>query len=149
MEKIRLGIIGVGNMGSSHAKKVLRGDTPDFVLTAVADTDPVKREWAQENLGDEVVRFDTAEEMLDSGLIDACIVATPHYDHPKLAIECMKRSIHVMVEKPAGVYTKQVREMMEVADQHPEVVFGLMFNQRTNHVYRKARELVQSGLLGT
>ena len=60
----------------------------------------------------------------------------------------MKRSIHVMVEKPAGVYTKQVREMMAVADQHPEVVFALMFNQRTNHVYRKARELVQSGKYG-
>ena len=92
--------------------------------------------------------FDDAERMLDSGLIDACIVATPHYDHPRLAMECMKRSIHVMVEKPAGVYTKQVREMNAMADRHPEVVFGLMFNQRTNCVYRKMRELVQSGQYG-
>jgi len=63
-------------------------------------------------------------------------------------MECMKRSIHVMVEKPAGVYTKQVREMNEEAARHPEVKFGMMFNQRTNHIYRKMKELVASGKYG-
>ena len=148
MEKIRLGIIGVGNMGSSHARKVFRGDVPDFVLTAVADIDPLKLEWAQENLDESVTRFDTAEAMLDSGLVDACIVATPHYDHPKYVIACIERGTHVMSEKPAGVYTRQVREMMEVADRHPEVVFGMMFNQRTNHIYRKLKEIIDSGVYG-
>ena len=147
-KKIRLGIIGIGNMGSGHACRVVDGECPDFVLTAVADINPAREDWTKKRLGENVAFFHTAQEMLDSGLIDACLVATPHYDHPGLAIECMKRSIHVMVEKPAGVYTKQVREMNAMADQHPEVVFGLMFNQRTNHVYRKARELVQSGKYG-
>ena len=86
--------------------------------------------------------------MLDSGIINSCLVGVPHYDHTKYAIECMKRGIHVMVEKPAGVYTKQVREMNAEAEKHPEVVFGMMFNQRTNCVYRKLRELVQSGEYG-
>ena len=147
-DKIRLGIIGIGNMGSGHACRVADGECPDFVLTAVADINPARKEWAAGRLGESVAFFDTAQAMLDSGLIDACIVATPHYDHPGLAMECMKRSIHVMVEKPAGVYTKQVREMNAMADRHPEVVFGLMFNQRTNCVYRKMRELVQSGRFG-
>ncbi len=146
--KIRLGIIGIGNMGSGHACRVADGECPDFVLTAVADIDPGRKEWAAKRLGEKVVFFDRAETMLDSRLIDACIVATPHYAHPALAIECMKRSIHVMVEKPAGVYTGQVREMNETADRHPEAVFGVMFNQRTNCVYRKMRELVQSGRYG-
>ena len=146
--KIRLGVIGIGNMGSSHATRVVDGECPDFVLTAVADINPARQEWARERLGEGVAFFDNAVAMLDSGLIDACVVATPHYDHPGLAMECMKRSIHVMVEKPAGVYTRQVREMNEMADRHPEVKFGLMFNQRTNCVYRKARELVQSGKYG-
>ena len=87
------------------------------------------------------------QEMLDSGMINACIVAVPHYDHPKYAMACMERGIHVLVEKPAGVYTKQVREMNEFAKNH-DVVFGMMFNQRTNHIYRKMRELVQSGEYG-
>ena len=147
-KKIRLGIIGIGNMGSGHACRVVDGECPNFVLTAVADINPARKAWAAQRLGEQVAFFDTAEAMLDSGLIDACIVATPHYAHPGLAMECMKRSIHVMVEKPAGVYTKQVREMNAMADRHPEVVFGLMFNQRTNCVYRKMRELVQSGQYG-
>lgn len=147
MDKIRLGIIGIGNMGSGHAKSVFEGRCPDFELKAVADINPQRLDWAKETFG-EIALFDNAEAMLNSGLIDACIVSVPHYDHPKYAIECMKRGIHVMVEKPAGVYTLQVREMNEEADKHPEVVFGMMFNQRTNCVYRKMRELVTSGVYG-
>ena len=147
-KKIRLGIIGVGNMGSGHAGNILAGKCPDLELRAIADSNPDRLEWTKENLVGDYVRFDNAVSMLDSGLIDACIVAVPHYDHARYAMECMKRGIHVMVEKPAGVYTKQVREMNEEADRHPEVVFGMMFNQRTNCIYRKMRELVQSGKYG-
>lgn len=146
--KIKLGIIGIGNMGTSHAKNIVNGDCPEFVLTAVADTNEERLTWFAENVSSEAVRFDDAIKMLDSGLIEACIVATPHYDHTSYAIECMKRGIHVMVEKPAGVYTKQVREMNAEAEKHPEVVFGMMFNQRTNHIYRKMKELVESGEYG-
>ncbi len=149
MEKIRLGIIGFGNMGASHAKNVYEGQCPDFVTVAAADINKERVEWALANEKYKGIKFfDSAEEMLDSGLIDACIVATPHYDHPKYAIECLKRGIHVMVEKPAGVYTKQAREMNDEAERHPELAFGMMFNQRTNCVYRKLRELVRSGKYG-
>ena len=149
MKKIKLGIIGIGNMGSGHVKNIIDGKCPDFEITAIADTNPERLEWAKsQGYGENVKYFIDDYEMLDSGLIDACLIAVPHYDHTILAIECMKRSIHVMLEKPAGVYTKQVLEMNEVAEEHPEVVFGMMFNQRTNCVYRKLRELVQSGEYG-
>ena len=148
-EKIKLGIIGIGNMGSGHAGNIKNGSCPEIELVALADINPERLAWAKEqNYAENITYFNTAEEMLDSGLINACVIAVPHYDHTKYAIECMKRSIHVMVEKPAGVYTKQVREMNEEAEKHPEVVFGMMFNQRTNCVYRKLRELVQSGEYG-
>ncbi|MBO7319179.1 MAG: Gfo/Idh/MocA family oxidoreductase [Clostridia bacterium] len=150
MKKIRVGIIGIGNMGSGHAKYIKLGLCPHIEITAIADTNPQRLEWAKkQKYGKNVTYFSDDIEMLDSGLMDACIIAVPHYDHPGLAIECMKRSIHVMLEKPSGVYTKQVREMNEEADRHPEVVFGMMFNQRTNCVYRKLRELVQSGKYGS
>ena len=148
MEKIKLGIIGIGNMGSSHAQKISDGKCPDFELCAVADINPDRLEWAKENLGDSVRRFETAEDMLSSGTIEACIIAVPHFEHAKYAIECLERGIHTMVEKPAGVYTKQVREMNETAKKHPDTVFAMMFNQRTNCVYRKLRELVHSGKYG-
>ena len=148
MEKVKLGIIGLGNMGAGHANSVIDGKCPEITLAAVADINPDRIKWGQENLKGEITYFDDAIKMLDSGLIDACMVSVPHYDHPKLAIECMKRGIHVMVEKPAGVYTNQVKEMNEEADRHPEVVFGMMFNQRTHCVYRKLHELVHSGEYG-
>ena len=147
MEQVRLGIIGIGNMGSNHCRCILDGEVPDMVLTAVADLKENRRKWAKECLAGDIRVFENAEELLDSGLVDAVLVATPHYDHPGIVTEAMKRGIHVMCEKPAGVYTKQVREMNEEAEKH-DVVFGMMFNQRTNHIYRKMRELVISGSYG-
>lgn len=146
-KKVRLGILGIGNMGSSHATKLVAGECPEIELTAVCDVKPERLEWAKENLGEGVARFATAEEMMDSGVIDALVVAVPHYDHPKYSIMAMKRGLHVLTEKPAGVYTKQVLEMNAVADEC-NVVFALMMNQRTNCIYRKMREIMQSGELG-
>ena len=150
MNAVRLGIIGIGNQGSHYARSLTLGDWPDTGLTlcAVADINPARLDWAQKTLPASVARFGDALEMLDSGLVEACIVSVPHYDHPKYVMACMERGIHVMCEKPAGVYTEQVREMNACAEKHPEVVFGMMFNQRTNCVYRKMRELIQSGKFG-
>ena len=145
-KKVRLGLVGVGNMGTSHVRNIANGYCPEVELTAIADILPGRREWAKETCPD-IACFDTAEGLFDSGLVDAVLIAVPHYLHPPFAIECMKRGIHVLSEKPAGVYTKQVKEMMKVADE-TNVVFGLMFNQRTNCVYRKMREIIQSGEMG-
>ena len=147
MEQVKIGIIGVGNMGRTHAKNIVEGKCPELKLVAVADLNPERLQWVHKELDPEVALFSTAEELLDSGLMDAVIVAVPHYDHPKYALECFRRGLHVMVEKPAGVYTKQVRQMNEAA-RHAGVKFGMMFNQRTNPVFRKMRELVQSGEYG-
>ena len=98
-------------------------------------------------LPESVAIFDDAMKMLDSGLIDAVIVATPHYFHPQYVMAALSRGIHAMSEKPAGVYTKQVREMNEAAAK-ANAIFAMMFNQRTDHIYRKMREIVQSGELG-
>ena len=146
--KIKLGIIGMGNMGKEHAKNVaLRGKCPSVELVAVADIAPKALNWAKENLPESVALFDDAEKMMDSGLIDTCLVAVPHYYHPYYALEGFKRGINVLIEKPAGVYTRQVREMNEAAAK-ANVKFGIMFNQRTDPLYAKAREIVRSGQLG-
>ena len=146
MEKVRIGIIGIGNMGSNHVQRLEKGDVPEMVAAAVCDINPERLEWAEKNYPD-IPRFDDAEKMMDSGLVDAILVAVPHYDHPRLSIMGMKKGLHVMCEKPAGVYTKQVKEMNEVS-KHCNVKFGMMFNQRTNCLYRKLREIVHSGTYG-
>ncbi len=146
MQKVRLGIIGVGNMGSSHIKNYLKGAMPEIEITAVADIKADRLVWAKEQLPD-VKTYATASELMDSGEVEAVLIATPHYDHPSLVIEALNKGLHAMSEKPAGVYTKQVREMNAVADISDKK-FGIMFNQRTNCLYRKAKELVDSGEFG-
>ena len=147
MEKVRLGIIGIGNMGSGHIGYINEGACPEIELTAVCDIKETRRQWCRENCKEGVVIFDDAIKMMESGLIDAVLVAVPHYDHPKYVIEALRHGLHVISEKPAGVYTKQVREMNEAAAKSDKV-FAMMFNQRTNCVYRKMHELVTSGELG-
>ena len=140
--QIRLGVIGAGNMGSAHVKCIQEGHCPEIVISAVADIKPERLE--NQNVTN---KFDTASAMLDSGLIDAALIATPHYDHPSLAIDCFNKGIHVMMEKPAGVYTKQVREMNDAASKS-DIVFGIMYQNRTDHVYRKMKEIVDGGEMG-
>ncbi len=139
---VRFGIIGMGNMGTSHAKSFLAGKIRGMRITAVADEVPEKLIWAKENLP-WAKTYDSAEALIDSGEVDALIICTPHYSHPELVVKSLGKGIHVVSEKPAGVYTKQVREMNEFAEKQDKT-FAMMFNQRTNCVYRKIKEIVDS-----
>lgn len=147
MEQVKLGIIGVGNMGSGHVGNILAGKTPRITVAAVADRREARRQWARETLPEGTAVFNEGSELIASGLCDAVLIAVPHYQHPVLAQEAFAHGLHVMCEKPAGVYTLAVREMNAAADRSGRV-FGMMFNQRTNCLYRKMHELVHSGQLG-
>ena len=146
VQPVRFGMIGVGNMGTSHFKMHAEGKHKELRFTACADINPARLEAAKEILPG-IKCFDTAEALIDSGEVDAVLIATPHYDHSPIAQYALSKGLHVLTEKPAGVYTKQVREMNEAAAK-TDRVFGIMYNQRTNCVYRKMREIVQSGELG-
>ena len=144
---LRLGIIGVGNIGSGHVQRVKEGECPNIAITAIADRRASRREWAAQQLPEAKI-FAEGSEMIHSGACDAVLIATPHYQHPTLAVEAFEAGLHVLCEKPAGVYTLQVREMIAAADRHPGLVFGMMFNQRTNCVYRKMKEMIDGGEIG-
>jgi len=147
MDKVRIGIIGIGNMGTGHLTYLSKHEVPGADLTAVCDINPERLKWARQHLGEKIELYDNAEALINSNNVDAVMIATPHYDHPPLAIKSLQKGKHVLIEKPAGVYTKQVREMNEVAAKSDRV-FGIMFNQRTNPLYQKVRDLVKSGELG-
>ncbi len=143
---IRLGIIGFGNMGTSHANNIKNGCMPEFELVAVADLKEARRAVAAEMFPG-IKLYNDGSELIQAGGVDAIIVATPHYLHPDYAIEGLNAGIHVMIEKPAGVYTKQVEEMSAVAAKSDKAL-AIMFNQRTNPCYIKLREMLQSGEFG-
>src|SRR5690625_3926288 len=147
MSLIKVGMIGIGNMGTSHPLQLDQGKVGGATVTAVCDLRQSQLDWPKENLSSEVQRFSNAEDFFKEAEIDAVLIATPHYDHPSLAIQSFEKGWHVLVEKPAGVFTKDVQEMNEVAKQSGKV-FSLMYNQRTNPLYQKVRELIQAGELG-
>ncbi|CAM4429507.1 Gfo/Idh/MocA family protein [Paenibacillus tarimensis] len=147
MDQVRVGIIGMGNMGTSHADTLAQGKVKGAKLTAVCDSFPGVLDRHRGRYDAEVLRYTDLEELLSSGAVDGVIVATPHLDHPSAAIRAFSKGLHVLTEKPAGVYARQVREMNEAAAE-AGTVFGIMLNQRLHPAYSKLRELVQAGELG-
>lgn len=157
MEKVRFGLIGIGAQGGAYAGFLAgRGGMlgmpapdcpPHCALGALCDIDPEKEAMCKEKYP-EYPFYRDWKEMVDSGDVDAVITTVPHYLHTEIAIYCLEHGMNVLVEKPAGVYAKAVREMNECAAAHPDVAFGIMFNQRTNKLYQKIKEIVASGELG-
>lgn len=147
MDLVRVGVIGVGNIGTLHSRILATNQVPGAKLAAVCDLNPERLKFAIENFGEDLLVFENIEQLINANCVDAVIIATPHYAHPVLAIKAFQAGLHVLVEKPAGVYTKHVREMNEVAVKSGKV-FSMMYNQRTNPLYQKLRDLIQSGELG-
>ncbi|MEH7367490.1 Gfo/Idh/MocA family protein, partial [Priestia megaterium] len=147
MKTVRLGIIGMGAQGGYYAEFLTKGKIKNMVIGAICDIDPDKKATCKERYPD-IPFYDNYIDMLDSGNVDAIVTCVPHYLHPEMGINALKRNIHALVEKPAGVYTKQVKELNEFAASKPELTFGIMFNQRTNPLYQKVKEIIDNGEIG-
>lgn len=149
MKTVRYGIIGMGNMGTTHVNNFMKeNNIPDSAVTAIADANEEKLRRICEKYPDANFRcYKSGDELIEKADVDAVIVATPHFTHPDLCIKALKKGLNVICEKPAGVYTKQVKEMIEVAKQSKSL-FTMMFNQRTNCIFRKMREMILGGDIG-
>ena len=145
MDKVRIGIIGMGNMGRFHANDLLDGKVPRGVLAAVGSTSPHKLEEYKEK---GVQIFGSGEEMIASGAIDALLIATPHYQHTSLGVAALEAGLHIMVEKPISAHKADAERLIAAAAARPDQVFGAMFQLRVEPRYQKIRELVQGGELG-
>lgn len=147
MDQVRFGIVGFGAMGLQHAQLILT-EIPEARLAAVATRNAQNLAALRELPGGEAVRvFDTAQEMYASGAIDAVLIASPHRAHVAQAKEAFAAGMHVLLEKPTGVFTREVRELNAAADVSGKA-FGAVFNVRTNPAYRKMKEIVDSGEMG-
>ena len=103
MEKIRIGIIGYGNIGSVHAQSIASGLIKGLELTAVCDIQECRLNQAKESFPD-VGLFADYRELLDSGAVDAVLIATPHYLHPPIAVAAFQKGLHVLIESPRGLH---------------------------------------------
>lgn len=141
--EVRLGVIGVGGMGGVHARRVVAGEIERCRLTAVADVS----ENAVGPFDDGVMKFNDGMELIESGEIDAVLIATPHFSHTSLGTKALETGLHVLVEKPISVH-KADCERLIAAHTNSEQIFAAMFNQRTDPHYAKVKELIDSGGLG-
>jgi predicted dehydrogenase len=141
-KQVRLGIIGLGVMGRAHAANILAGKVPRLQLAAAAETNPEKLA----NLPG-VKAFASFEAMAASGLIDAVLIATPHFQHTSLGIQALQAGLHVLVEKPISVH-KSDAERLIAAHTRPNQIFAAMFNQRTDPYYIRLHDLIHHGELG-
>jgi predicted dehydrogenase len=147
MSLVKIGLIGVGNMGSSYVEMLDKGQIKGAVLTAVCSSNESRIAWVEAHTQGDVKIFKDADALFNESGVDAVIIATPHYSHPELAIKAFSKGKHVLIEKPAGVFTKNVLEM-NAAAKFSGKAFGIMYNQRANPLYQKIRDLVQSGQVG-
>ena len=99
MDKVRFGVVGLGNMGSGHTRNLFEGKIPGAVLTAVCDIKPDRLDWARGICGDSVAYFADSHEMIKSGLVDAVMIATPHYFHPIIGIDAFENGLNVLSGK--------------------------------------------------
>lgn len=143
MDSVRLGIIGVGGMGGSHARYLRAGEVTRCQLVAVCDIDPAKLEGFQD-----LKTYTDSAALLRSGEVDAVIIATPHYGHTTIGIDAFENGIHVLSEKPISVHKADCERLIAAHEARPELKFGAMFQMRTNPVWLRIKKLVEDGELG-
>ncbi len=143
MERVRIGIIGMGNMGRHHAAYLMDGEVDRAELAAVCSPSPAKLESYRP-----LAVHSDAEALLASGEIDAVIVATPHYQHTTLGMAALEAGVHLMVEKPISAHKADAQRLIDCSRRHPRVVFAGMFQLRCEPRYRKIRRLILDGELG-
>jgi predicted dehydrogenase len=145
METVRFGVVGMGNMGTYHCNYLdtLQGAK----LAAICESDATKLAAAAEKFPT-AQKFERWQEMLASKTIDAVLIATPHFQHPDVAVAAFDNNVHVLCEKPAAVTVKEARRMNDAAAKHPKLKFAMNFQMRANPVLRKLRDMIHGGDLG-
>ena len=144
MDPVKIGIIGIGNMGGSHVATI--GELKNCRVTAVCDYRP--ETFENPALPPDAQRFTDDEEFFAKADCEAVIVAVPHYEHVSLAWRALETGRHVLIEKPVSVHKKVALELLEAAKKYPDLRLAAMFNQRTIPAHRKIKQLIDSGELG-
>jgi predicted dehydrogenase len=143
MDKVRVGVIGMGNIGRHHASYLAAGKVGRCELAAIASSSPETRKTYPS-----LPIFDTGEKLIRSGAVDAVVIATPHYQHVPLGISALGRGLHVMVEKPIAAHKADAARLIAAHAKRRDLVFAGMFQLRAEPRYGGIRRLIGDGRLG-
>ncbi len=149
---LKTAVIGVGNMGSKYAALLQDGKIAGMELAALTRVRDQYREMLAKSIDGGTPIFESADILFDAVKsreleLDCVIIATPHYSHEAIAVKAFQLGLHVLCDKPSGVYSRQARNMEEAAVASGKV-FSMVFNQRTFPIYQALRDIVSSGKYG-
>ena len=145
LHEVKLAVIGYGGIGSAHTGFIAGGGVAGMTLAAVCDINENRLAVVRERFPG--VRCVTDFHDLLDGSIDAVLIAVPHPMHCKIAAECLRAGVHVLVEKPIDITVTEAKKAVAAAEESG-CIFAVMLNQRTAPIFQRAREIVQSGALG-
>ena len=145
-KKIRIGIIGLGGIGKKHFDTIKDKLNDKIEIKAVCDTNNERLDLVNDN----IVKFNDSSELIKSNLIDAVLVSTPHYDHTVIGCEVIRQGLHLLLEKPISVHKNDCSILIDCFNnsQIPDQIFAVMFNQRTDPIYKKIKKLIDNNELG-
>lgn len=141
---MRMGLLAYGAIGHEHNLAVQ--NTEGLELTAVCDVNPERIAAARE-LAPDIAAFASAEEMLDSGLVDVVVVSTPPNTHHYWAMEALRRGIHVVLEKPMALTAEECDEAMALA-REKGLTLIVFQNRRFDADFVTIRRLIREGAIG-
>ncbi len=144
---VNFAVVGIGRMGGLHAKNLAKKNVKNARLVAICDIDNEKIEKFQGKFGN-IKAYSSHKDLLQDKNVDVVIVAVPHYGHVDIAIDCLRAGKHLLVEKPIAVQVSEGERLLAEYAKHKELVFSMMYNQRTNRMYKRAKEIIERGELG-
>ena len=145
---LRLGIAGIGVIAGDYIGLIAGGRVQGLELTALCSRNEEHIQAVSERYGLQVAAFTDYGEMLSSGAVDAVLICTPHGQHPSMARQALEAGLHVLVEKPVGIFADEVEELLDVLHSRSGLICGVLYNRRASQAYRYVHDLVQGGALG-
>ena len=140
--KTGLAIVGMGLVGKRHAEAIGHVDHADLV--AVVDPSSDGREYAR-SLG--LPWYETLSDMLADESPDGIIIATPTLLHVDQGLECIKKRIPVMVEKPLATSAREAQSLVQLSEES-DVPLMVGHHRRHNPIIQKAKDVIQQGQVG-
>lgn len=147
--KVKMGLIGLGNIGGNRHVTYLQ-EMDNVELVGVCDT--VKEKADKFAAACNTTAYYNHTELFDKSGLDAVIIAVPHYDHTPISVEAFERGLHVLCEKPLAVHVNDAKISIDAYEKakakNPNLIFGMMFQERTLPFYKKLKDIVDGGELG-
>lgn len=150
MQKLRFMLIGCGRISKNHiAAAAANTDTMELAVVCdpVLERAQAKADMCREQAGYTPKIYADYREALDNEKIDACAIATESGYHAAIALDCMRRGKHALVEKPMALSTADAQEMLQVAKERG-VTLGVCHQNRFNEPVQELHKALDAGRFG-